>query len=488
MGHIYPDVSPISPHAEAIEFVTINGLMLGDHKGNFNPKNVIHIPELCVIIVHVFDLSPQYCENEITHVPDWALPYFCACQNANLLPEDFLPRINDKAKIKDILEVFEIAQKNFFKISFSISKEIYKNFPENNLTKEICASLIYQFFKNAADEVNSKLLDSTHTELNHFLSLIDQYFLIRELVSSDIYQICTTLKAPRSDTKLSEQKEKFVYMRDICNLKQELLYHGTEPFYHYTSLDTLDKLTRPGAKFRLSNTAYLNDPKEGKLGMKLLADLSVTDSDNNKIWSPLQIDDEALSIYPTFIASFMKKPDKLPMWVQYGDKGAGCCLGFSCDYVTEPLYAVQYSEDKIKSFFSHVIKILENYQHNFSIYDCDSDPVFKYARNILIQGCFLYKADSYEHEDEVRIIMFVPFSKAKASAPATSDSSVEANKLLSKIFAESPLTKNSRSDIGLNFISITLGPTVQNPEQVAVALAQRGYDPKIIKKSKINFR
>ena len=60
MGHIYPDVSPISPHAEAIEFVTINGLMLGDHKGNFNPKNVIHIPELCVIIVHIFDLYPQY--------------------------------------------------------------------------------------------------------------------------------------------------------------------------------------------------------------------------------------------------------------------------------------------------------------------------------------------------------------------------------------------------------------------------------------------
>ena len=489
MEQIYDDVPTTSPLFWYVNLVSHNGTMSGFADGKFHPERIITRAELCVYVSHLLELSldSTFVEDEhSSKIPLWVVPYYNACKSAGLLLSNFSENINDQALVKELLGILSKAVNTVFGISWikELRFSTVTPFSDYYLTRGLCANIMYQLCNGIACIAQQELFDNG-TNFQVLFDVTRKFKWVRDFFTDDQYQIFSLVEAYTGNVPRNDQ---ISHMVNVTQCMSIFSYRESSCIYHYTSLITLDKLTQPNAKFRLSNISYLNDPKEGKLGMKLLTGQYVKDADDHVVWSPLQIEDTEFPIYPTFIASFMRKNDELPMWVQYGDKGAGCCLGFSCDNITEPLYTVKYSEDEIQKFFSNVIKILENYQHKYSIQDCDSDPVFKYARDILIRGCFLYKADSYKHEDEVRIVMFVPFSKAKVAAPAISDPSVEVNKLFSKIYSESPLSKNPRSDIGLDFVSITLGPTVQTPEQVAVALAQRGYDPKIIQKSKINFR
>ena len=74
-------------------------------------------------------------------------------------------------------------------------------------------------------------------------------------------------------------------MMKIRDTKSEFFIPVTGPAYHYTSLAVLEKLTRPNAKFRLSNVAYLNDPQEGKVLMSLAKKMF---GDDFKGWSILK--------------------------------------------------------------------------------------------------------------------------------------------------------------------------------------------------------
>lgn len=476
----YPDVSVNYAYEKSIEFVSTHGIMVGDENGKFNLKSHISVAMLCVVITHFFSielLSQDY--HSTPGIPDWASPYFSACQNAKLLPPNFAERINQDAEIKDIFHIFDNAKKHLFRLTFQMNFRIFEKFSENYLSRGICAHLIYLFAQYVSREVSRQLLTPDKTPLTHLLSLVDQYTWIPELASSDIYQICSLLKPTKYSTKLSEQVSKFVLMRNICNLKQKFSYQGNDPLYHYTSLYALEKLTLPNAQFHLSNTAYLNDPQEGLLGMNKLSKRSVLDPTTGKRWYASSKSSSDVTVRPSFIASFMTKGDILPMWVQYGSGGAGCCLEFSPDTISEPLYSVTYSSKVINAFFSKIFEILNSYRPSSPL---SSDPVFRYARTVLDQGCYLYKDISYKHEQEVRIITFAPVYKAKSEdTPRPGDA-------FPRVYWETPLQKNRNLELGLRFSSIILGPTVPNPEQIAVALAQRGYDNLLLKKSKIKFR
>lgn len=482
MEQIYQDVPVASLYADEIRFVTWAGIMSGDTKGNFNPKQHVTTLELCVIIVNTFNLSPKTTEKSLPNTPDWALPFVIACQEAKLLPDDFAPSINQEAEIADMFRVFELAKKQIFQLSFKERFLIFEKFADKYLSRRLCAHLIHLFFQYVSREVNRQLLQPDGTNLSHLLSLVDRFAWIQELSSSDIYQICSLLKPSKHHTELSAQMDRFVFMRDICNLKQKFSYRDANCLYHYTSLFALEKLTLPDAQFHLSNTAYLNDPQEGLLGMNKLSRRGILDPATKKKWYAIPKSSSDVSVHPSFIASFMTVGDLLPMWVQYGGGGAGCCMEFDPATISEPLYSVTYSSREINAFFTNIFNLLKAYQSAFSVSRLSRDPVFQYASTVLEQGCYLYKAASYKHEQEVRIITFAPFSKAKA------ETSLRPGEVFPRVYCETPLQRKRASGIGLNFTSITLGPTVQNPEQIAVALAQRGYPPNILKKSKIKFR
>ena len=491
MEQLYDDIPVTSPFFWDVNLVSNIGVMSGSSDGKFHPYQIVTRAELCTYVSHLLHLTLDFSplkDEPHNEIPLWVLPFYNACKSAGLLPPGFSEKINDRALVKELLDMLSKSINTVFGISWikELKFSTVAQFSGDYLTRGLCANIIYQLCNGIACIAQQELFEDG-SNFQPLFDITEEYKWVRDFFSDEHYQMFNLVEA--YDGNISRQ-EQIRYMLKVTLCMSIFSYTENSYIYHYTSLTTLDKLTQPNATFRLSNISYLNDPQEGKLGMKLLAEQHVKDTDEHIVWSALQRDDDELSIYPTFVASFMKKPDELPMWVQYGDKGAGCCLGFSCEKISSPLYAVKYSEDEIQAFFSEIMKILEEYQHEYSIDDCDSDPVFKYARDILIQGCFLYKADSYQHEDEVRIVTFVPFKNAKVAIPNKSDadSSAETNKLFFKVYSENPLSANPRKDIGLDFASITLGPTVQVPEQVAVALAQRGYDPKIIKKSKINFR
>lgn len=487
MEQLYDDIPVTSPFFWDVNLVSSIGIMPGSEDGKFYPDRIVTRAELCIYVSQFLQLKLDFTATENKYdgdISSWVLPFYNACKSAGLLPQSFGEKINDRALVKELAEILSKSASAVF--GFSWIKEIrfsdVKQLSDYHLTRGLCAHLIYELCNGVACIAQKELFeDGPNFQL--LFDITKEYKWVRDFFSDDHYQIFNFVETYQGNIPRNKQ---IVNMLNIAQCMSIFSYTESSSIYHYTSLITLDKLTQPNATFRLSNISYLNDPQEGKLGMKLLAEQCVKDVHGHAVWSPLQTDNNEFSVYPTFIASFMKKNDELPMWVQYGDNGAGCCLGFDCNKISKPLYAVKYSEDEIQAFFSDVVKILENYQHEYSIQDCDSDPVFKYAQDILIQGCFLYKADFYKHEDEVRIVMFTPFKKAKIDYQAAEKAGIPT--LLSKVYAELPLSKDPSSNRGLNFSSITLGPTVQTPERVVIALAQRGYDPEIIKKSEINFR
>ncbi len=479
----YPDVPAGDAYATAIDFVTDHGIMAGDEKGNFNPKAHVTLAELCVFLVQFFTLSEFITPTDRSRIPESFLefaPYFNACEEAGLIPENFAERIGQDVSIDEMRQVLSRADKALFPFSpywLSLDK-----FPGQDLTRGICAQLIYRFSEHIAHMASRALLNPDAPDLSFLLSFPDRYSWIPELASSDLYQIFSLLKSQKPNVPFRDQVEKFSFMRDICNLKQKFAYQGDAPLYHYTSLYALEKLTLPNAQFHLSNTACLNDPQEGLLGMNKLSKRSVLDTQTGKRWYAVSKVSSDVPVHPSFIASFMTKGDVLPMWVQYGSGGAGCCLALNPQQICEPLYSVTYSSKEINAFFRKIFDLLRNYHLLCFVSPLDSDPVFQYAKAILEQGCYLYKDASYKHEQEVRIITFAPVLKAKREAAP------RPGEAFPRVYWETPLQKNRNMDSGLNFSSITLGPTVANPEQIAVALAQRGYHHSFVKKSKIKFR
>lgn len=483
----FRDVPDGARYAKEIEFAQKISVMVGDEKGDFNPTAPMRRKELCVVICNLFDLDvAKYsgCKGPV-EIPAWVRPYFLACQHSQLLsdPGKWIDHIEEDAT-KEILEqVLSAAQKHIIKLTFDVSYYVQGKLPYPALPRELCAHLVFQFCRSASQAVQNIFSSDHLADLKTAFDLYRKYQWIREFFSANQAQIASQVcKSPYLPNKTPLQLSA---MLAIQKAMRPFLYRD-KPIYHYTTLKTLEILTRPGASFHLSNTAYLNDPQEGFLGIDMLKDgyiiLSKKGSKPQKRWYPFSSSSSEIFVHNSFIASFMKRGDVLPMWVQYGSNGSGCCLEISPSSVTEPLYAVTYDSQKLKTSFFKVKKALKEYLHNCPDVDPTSDSVFQYSQGVLNLCCYLYKAPSYRHEEEVRVVAFAPLEKAKAETSARPGESFP------RVYWASPLIKSRPNDAGLSFSSIILGPTVQNPEYIVTALAQRGYDPSIITQSKIRFR
>lgn len=484
----YKDVPDDYIYQKAIRFTQVQGIMSGvDTEGNFAPKGKMKLSELCVLIAHLFDFDyDSYRIKNSSEVPKWVFPYFMACRSYKVMPDSFENRIvlDEYATIDDLYLIFSLAQEHLIPLEFKSQFDIPEKASDSDLTREICAYLIYCFCESISktifDEFGKKeisLLECTIKVYSQH-SWID-FFYDPTSLNEDLYQIYYLLGRISSQSLL---KLRFDAMSEICKMREaQFSQKIVKPIYHYTTLKTLEILTKPEVRFRLSNTAYLNDPQEGFLGRTLLTELA------SKKYNSLS---EFLALFKTnvysasscFTASFIKTKDSLPMWIQYGDKGSGCCLELDPNDFCDKVYTVIYCKDTIEHFFSGVLDILTNYKEKCSNISYSSDPVFRYAKMILLQCCYLYKDPAYKHEHEVRIMRFLPPQAAKVEEEPRS------GELFPRVYCDTPLQTDRRSNIGLRFSSIILGPTVANPEQIAVAVAQRGYSADIIQKSEISFR
>ena len=112
---------------------------------------------------------------------------------------------------------------------------------------------------------------------------------------------------------------------------------GDSVVAHYTSLHVLRDLAKRGNPFRLYNSAYMNDPDEGRVFFKIMKDRKI---DVEKIFYENDSEDSHSS--PAYIGSFVRTDsrneegkDKLFLWRTYGkhdgEEAGGACLIFNKD-------------------------------------------------------------------------------------------------------------------------------------------------------------
>jgi len=112
---------------------------------------------------------------------------------------------------------------------------------------------------------------------------------------------------------------------------------GDRAVAHYTTLHVLRDLVESGNPFRLYNSAYMNDPDEGRVFFKIMKDRKI---DVEKIFYENDSEDSHSS--PAYIGSFVRTDsrneegkDKLFLWRTYGkhdgEEAGGACLIFNKD-------------------------------------------------------------------------------------------------------------------------------------------------------------
>ncbi len=295
------------------------------------------------------------------------------------------------------------------------------------------------------------------------------------------------------------------FQRTIRIIKEELIFEttGETEICHYSKLATLKYIIRlkdctPQPRLRISNIAYLNDPSEGNVLLKLLKN-SVKSNAFNMLFGNQNIEENKLVEVPfskVFIGSFSTAKNKLPMWTLYGDDSKGCCLVFD-DYFFDKknelietksnmddksissqeliLYRVKYLDidnldelDSIVSRVKRIASILDLFEGIISKYE----SVRIWIMALLDEIRFLFKDSDYDYENEVRIIIHAENSEIQVD-----DGQNELN--IPRLYVD--LQRK------LIYKEIILGSKIDKPDAVAPFLLHSGMVKKVTK-SGINYQ
>lgn len=286
------------------------------------------------------------------------------------------------------------------------------------------------------------------------------------------------------------ENEMFIYLSDIFNIVKSIkenlvvdIEHLESDIVHYTSLNTLKVLAlKDNAKFRVSNATYLNDPTEGKIFHSILEKLWDEDILNSLYQKDNHTSLRELNYNNTYIASFTSKNDYLPMWTLYGDDAKGCAIAFDKDIFNSTsnmeleniegglvvkqnmshnynLYRVMYIDDvedlpqNIKYELEKIEKILLKIKANEDL--ITYDLICDYTRQLLEQIRYLFKTCDYQHEEEMRIVLFCGKEEAKEYENVEGD-------MFPKLYTE--------IDKELRFDDVILGSKVKQPLKIAQSI------------------
>ena len=170
----------------------------------------------------------------------------------------------------------------------------------------------------------------------------------------------------------SEKIEAFAIYINLLNIvskiRLELFYTSKElasGVAHYTSLRTLENLSKSKSRFRLYNADYMNDPEEGQVFFKIM---------NNEYGINVKKDfyenkDKSYRS-PAYIGSFVlfEGEDKLSLWRTYGkhetEEEAGACLIFNDKQCFSESMPYQYGRMTESLQTTDVIKSDAKKDHN----------------------------------------------------------------------------------------------------------------------------
>lgn len=293
--------------------------------------------------------------------------------------------------------------------------------------------------------------------------------------------------------------------RTIRIIREELIFETTDEteICHYSKLATLKYVIRvkdctPQPRLRISNIAYLNDPSEGNVLLRLLKNFAKSNA-VNMLLNDENVEENKLVEVPfskVFIGSFSTAKNKLPMWTLYGDDSKGCCLVFDdyfFDKKNELIEAKSNVDDKSVSsqeLILYRVKYLdiENLDESDSIVgrikkiavtlDVLEELITKYesvrvwVMALLDEIRFLFKDSDYDYENEVRIIIHAENSEIQVD-----DGQNELN--IPRLYVD--------LQIKLIYKEIILGSKIDKPNAVAPFLLHSGMVKKVTK-SGINYQ
>jgi hypothetical protein len=188
-----------------------------------------------------------------------------------------------------------------------------------------------------------------------------------------------------------------------------LEYQPRSTLFHYCSAAGFDGITSTGAIW-ISDLQHANDPKELQLAkvidqvMSELAELETTAPELKAIYPYLQSRLQlAKSRFGMYSFSLSLRGDQLPMWQEYTDRGRGFCIGFRAsafNHMPLRVQRVRYvRHDYFGSIHSEIEEIVSPLVGDQGNVFKDIEPMTR-----LLSLITSVKDDTWEHEDEVRLI------------------------------------------------------------------------------------
>lgn len=489
----FTDVDETRSDLDAINYVVNANLMGGYPDGSFQPDNNVQWGEFCKILAEIFASKDEMISFLQGH---WALGYAEYCKRRKLLPEktDTSPeQLNKNITDNVIRDIFNHLKELLFLPSEDIERTCSEVGDSNNVTTRASLARVLHAFLSIHPEKLSADVQSYIESGNYKDALMrlnrhqeyGYYEKYKHLLPPDIshaYDIMYSLNHSNNCDMLSRMiRIKELKQGSFCRISPDT------KIFHYTSLDVLKKLIQPEGRLRLSPIAYLNDPKEGSIGIERAQDI-MSDKEYRDFFSNWG----RQYLKGVFIASFIlhseedeQKNGSIPMWENYGDRGKGCAITVDVSRLGDDVYKVYYQSkndpdelnDELSNYCKALSRQLDEYLQDKKRehIDCfEKDPVFVFAKDSIEQVCYLYKTSYYTYEKEARIVQFLPLCDAKRS------DEIQDGEIFPRIYSE--LKKP------LKISSVILGPKVVNPERVAVALANQGIDTEQIYLSTIPYR
>lgn len=256
---------------------------------------------------------------------------------------------------------------------------------------------------------------------------LDKYRPIAEFVNTSEY--------------LKENRELW---EEIYGGLMELLFHAMEirhetkirdisqyDFLYYTSGAHLRLLledeSQDGCHYRLPvfHASHMNDPQEGKMLQDILERSGAGFRENGKEPDHREIFQENYVFLKAFFCYRKEKgrtrvKEFLPMWVQYGEDAGGCCVVLNNKtFGKTNLRKVVYLSDEGKCDDRNIQGFLDGFLHTYGQLSRLCGTIDRKSRQgeecavrtealmkmIVSQISYLFKHDSYKHENEVRLII-----------------------------------------------------------------------------------
>jgi hypothetical protein len=332
-----------------------------------------------------------------------------------------------------------------------------------------------------------------------------QNFIAKEFIETNIKELDNNILF-----------ESYALARSVNLLNNELfdIAKRQESFCHYTSINTVDKITFiPDNTLRYYNANYMNDPSEGKIMFKVLSDNA------KKLFTEGNLDQDNNIYIGSFFPSNFN--DNLVMWRTYGKENGNEACGSSITIKKG------FFDTRLTSFYKNKAKVveleIENKEEENSLDDgfilrkvlyCDingkikndeenitkdfiesinkhidtlallhksSEP--KLQKNIARIVCralsdiqYLFKSQEYSYENEFRVV--------KVLSPESDKVKIDDNTYPKKVFI------NANRKVKDYISDITIGPKVNNKSEwlaIETKLLKDGKNIKF-KNSSIDFQ